>query len=245
MIPIEQYRQQIGLFNSNVRVKNSPHPNQCYRNLLKLTLCLLFCLFTKIKLFFSNSLSLNTNCFVLFSQIIMHTTNFMSSEPILSSIISLFLLIICINFIQLLLIYTYTCLVRSTQIFYICITILFKLNKLELFLKFYHYKHLDLLTHGDIHPHPGPPPPLFKFMHWNVNSIPAHNFERISLLQAYAANEKFNLIALTETALKNDIPDEKIEIDGYSAIRCDLPGNDTHGGVLIYHKLDNFSQKLP
>ena len=75
-------------------------------------------------------------------------------------------------------------------------------------------------------------------MHWNVNSIPAHDFSRISLLVAYNSIHDFQLIAITETALKNNIPNDKIDIPGYSPIRCDLPGNDTHGGVLIYHKLD-------
>ena len=58
------------------------------------------------------------------------------------------------------------------------------------------------MTHGDIHPNPGPTS-LFKFMHWNLNSIPAHEFQRIAILENFAFQENLNLIALTETALKD------------------------------------------
>ena len=82
-------------------------------------------------------------------------------------------------------------------------------------------------------------------MHWNLNSIPAHDFSRIPLIQAYNSIHNFHLIAITETALKDSIPDDKIDIPGYSPIRCDLPNNDSHGGVLIYHKLDLSVKKRP
>ena len=107
----------------------------------------------------------------------------------------------------------------------------------EYFIKFFSYKMLDMLTHGDIEVHPGHPTP-FKFMHWNLNSIPAHDFERVSLLQAFATQEKLNVIAITESALKNKIPDDKIEIEGFSTLRNDLPNNDRCGGVLLYYKND-------
>ena len=70
----------------------------------------------------------------------------------------------------------------------------------------------------------------------------AHNFERCKNLIAYNSEHKFHLIAITETALKNSIPNDKINLDGYYPIRCDLPGNDTHGGVLIYHRSDIFEK---
>ena len=111
---------------------------------------------------------------------------------------------------------------------------------LGIFLIFYHFKCGDnILNFGDVHPNPGPPSDsLFKFMHWNLNSMKAHNFERCNNLTAYNSEHNFHLIAITETALSNSIPDDKINIDGYIPIRCDLPGNDTHGGVLIYHRSD-------
>ena len=56
---------------------------------------------------------------------------------------------------------------------------------------------------GDIETNPGPAhgQGFFKFMHWSCNSLPAHDFERVPLLQAYSAIEKFNVIAITESAL--------------------------------------------
>ena len=97
---------------------------------------------------------------------------------------------------------------------------------------------LDMLTHGDIHPNPGPISSLFKFAHWNLNSIVAHDFSRIPLLEAFANQENLKLFAITESALKNKVPDQKIEIEGFSHIRNDLPANDRCGGVLLYYKND-------
>ena len=93
------------------------------------------------------------------------------------------------------------------------------------------------MTHGEIHPNPGPTS-LFKFMHWNLNSIPAHEFQRIAILENFAFQENLNLIDLTETALKNSHTNEKIEIQNYSFIRNDLSNNDRCGGVILYHEND-------
>ena len=102
---------------------------------------------------------------------------------------------------------------------------------------FYYRGSAWLFLCGDVELNPGPPfNDYFKFMHWNVTSLPAHNFARIPLIQTYNAIHDCSLIAITETALKSEIPNEKIEIPGYCPIRCDLANNDSHGGVMIYHK---------
>ena len=75
-------------------------------------------------------------------------------------------------------------------------------------------------------------------MHWNLNSIPAHDYERIPILEAFPTQEKLKLIAITETALKNTIPDDKVNIDGYSLIRNDLPPNGRCGGVALFYQND-------
>ena len=87
-------------------------------------------------------------------------------------------------------------------------------------------------------------PSLFRFMHWNCNSIPAHEFERIPILEAYAAQENLNLIAITESALKDSMLDEKIEINGYSILRNNLPINDRCGGIILYYKNDISVKKI-
>ena len=102
---------------------------------------------------------------------------------------------------------------------------------------FYYRASAWLFLCGDVELNPGPPlNDYLKFMHWNANSLPAHNFARIPLIQLYNAINDFSLIAISETALKNEIPNEKIEIPGYCPIKCDLANDDSHCGVMIYHK---------
>ena len=94
-----------------------------------------------------------------------------------------------------------------------------------------------ILMDGDVHPHPGPPPKnLLKFMHWNLNSLVAHDGIRVPLIQSYNLIQKYDEIGLTETALSENISDETIKLDGYIPIRKDLPDGTTHGGVMLYHK---------
>ena len=92
----------------------------------------------------------------------------------------------------------------------------------------------------DIEQNPGPSfvEGYFNFAHWNLNSLPAHNYARISQLKAYVSQHNLHILALSETALKSSNKSEDIRIDGYTVIRRDLPENTTHGGVLIFHKDD-------
>ena len=57
-------------------------------------------------------------------------------------------------------------------------------------------------------------------------------------MEAFAFQEKLKLIAIVETALKNTISDDKVNIDGYSLIRNDLPPNDRCGGVALFFQND-------
>ena len=100
-----------------------------------------------------------------------------------------------------------------------------------------------ILMSGDIHTNPGPTNfnnGFFKFCHWNLNSIPAHNYIRISQLEAYTAQHNLDVIALTESALRPTDQCDKIKIPGYTILRRDLPAGTTHGGVMIFHK-DNLA----
>ena len=86
-----------------------------------------------------------------------------------------------------------------------------------------------------------PPPPLsglFRFGVWNCNSIPAHEYQRISSIHSYISTQDLNLFAVTESALNSNIPNDHIEIPGFEIIRNDLPPTHSHGGVLIYHRSD-------
>lgn len=96
-----------------------------------------------------------------------------------------------------------------------------------------------ILLSNDVSPNPGPTHGASKFLtmaHWNLNSIKAHAFSRVRLIEAYMSINNCDIFSITETALTRADPDENIEIPGYNLIRKDLPDNDTHGGVLIYYK---------
>ena len=57
---------------------------------------------------------------------------------------------------------------------------------------------------GDIEQNPGPksdPCQSFSICHWNLNSISAHYFIKISLLKTYTATYKLDVICLSEIYL--------------------------------------------
>ena len=107
------------------------------------------------------------------------------------------------------------------------------LNLLSLFFSIKISKFLFLC--GDVEVNPGD---TFDFCLWNCNSISAHDFNRVSLLETYNSIHKLQIIALTETGLKPSMDNSNIEIPGFSIIRNDLPTGHTHGGVMIYYKND-------
>ena len=81
---------------------------------------------------------------------------------------------------------------------------------------------------GDVEINPGPkrtPKASLSICHWNLNSISAHNYFKLSLLRAYLAFHKFDIICLSETYLNSsNSPDD------------DHPLNSKRGGVCIYYK---------
>ena len=98
-----------------------------------------------------------------------------------------------------------------------------------------------LLLCGDIELNPGPRPnsgQSFSICHWNLNSIAAHNFSKISLLRAYNAIHNYDIICLSETYLNHDTlsDSDNLKIPGYELIRVDHPSNQKRGGICIYHK---------
>ena len=57
---------------------------------------------------------------------------------------------------------------------------------------------------SDIEENPGPqskPCNSLYICHWNLNSISAHNFIKLSLLHAHISIKKFDIICLSETYL--------------------------------------------
>ena len=66
--------------------------------------------------------------------------------------------------------------------------------------------------------------------HWNLNSITAHNFEKVNLLEAYNTVNKFDRICLSETYLDFSIlsDNDNLVIKGYH------PDDIKRGGVCAY-----------
>ena len=123
---------------------------------------------------------------------------------------------------------------------------------IESSLLFYHYfesAYISLFTllyifallqcHGDIELNPGPKKLRNKSLsvcHWNLNSLTAHNYSKLTQLKAYTSMYKHDFICLSETYLDSSTPDSLLEIDGYNLIRADHPDNIKRGGVCIYYK---------
>ena len=72
--------------------------------------------------------------------------------------------------------------------------------------------------------------------HWNLNSLSAHNFSKLTQMKAYISMYKHDFICLSETYLDSSSSDSLLEIDGYVIVRADLPNNIKRGGVCIYYK---------
>ena len=101
------------------------------------------------------------------------------------------------------------------------------------------YIFLLLQCHGDIELNQGPQELKAKSLlvcHWNLNSLSAHNFSKLTELKAYISVYKHDFICLSETYLDSIIPDSLLEIDEYNLVCAEHPNNIKRGGVCIYHK---------
>ena len=96
-----------------------------------------------------------------------------------------------------------------------------------------------LLCHGDIETNLGPKKlkkPSLSVCHWNLNSLSAHSFSKLTQLKAYISKHKHDFICLSETYLNSLMPDSLLEIDGYNLIHPDHPNVIKKGEVCIYFK---------
>ena len=95
------------------------------------------------------------------------------------------------------------------------------------------YFALRLLQHGDIKLNPGP-----KYIcHGNLNSLTAHNYLKVSQLQAFNLVHKCDILCILETHLDSSVSkdDNALHIEGFSIIRADHPSNTKRGSVCIYY----------
>ena len=100
---------------------------------------------------------------------------------------------------------------------------------------------LMIKTSGDIELNPGPKHKQnqsLSICHGNLNSIPAHNSQKLELLQSYISSNKVDILCLSETFLNSDIScdDNNLQLPGFDLIRANHPSNTKRGGVCIYYR---------
>ena len=84
----------------------------------------------------------------------------------------------------------------------------------------------------DVEPNPGPE--TSKFCCWNLNSIIAHDFLRVALIEAYNSIFTYDLLGIVETHLDNSIDKERFALKGYDLTACNHPSNIKRGRVGLY-----------
>ena len=101
---------------------------------------------------------------------------------------------------------------------------------------------LPAILSGNMELNPGPKPnsgQKFSLCHWDLNSIPGHNFSKIQLLSACNSLNVFVIIFLPETYLDFSIlpQDPNVEMQGYMLIRAEHPSSfKTRGSLLLLQK---------
>ena len=101
------------------------------------------------------------------------------------------------------------------------------------------YVFVFLRSHGDTELNPGPKKSkenALSVCHWNLNSITAHDFSKLTQLKAYISTYKYHFICLSETYLDSTTPNNLIDIEGYNLVCADHPDDTKRGGVCIYYK---------
>ena len=125
---------------------------------------------------------------------------------------------------------------------HICLNLIIYISILLLYVKYFWFYEIVLKLSGDIEENLGAKPSSnqsFSICHWNLNSISAHNYIKVSLLRAYISTPKFDVICIFETYLDSDTTDydDNVKIAGCNLIRADHPSNAKRGGVCVYYKL--------
>ena len=78
----------------------------------------------------------------------------------------------------------------------------------------------------------------FSIVHWNLNSIAAQNFVKLSQLEAYNTLHGYDLICLSETWLDSttSIDSNDLSLKGYNLHLVDDPDNVKKGVAYVYYK---------
>ena len=94
---------------------------------------------------------------------------------------------------------------------------------------------------GDIEINPGlksSSRKCFPICRWNLNSISAQGYTKVSLLTAHNLIHNFDIICVSETIFNSETPpnDPNLEISGYNMYHTDHPSNCKREGVCIFYK---------
>ena len=81
-----------------------------------------------------------------------------------------------------------------------------------------------------------PPYPTLSFCCWNLNSIIAYDFLRVSLIETHNSICNHDLMGVVETHLDDTIDEERLILKGYDLITNSHPSNTKRGGVGLYIK---------
>ena len=96
-----------------------------------------------------------------------------------------------------------------------------------------------IMLSGDIELNPGTDSLKdLSICHWNLNSILADDFSKVSQISAFLETHKFDIFCICEGFLDSSIGNEDpgLAIDGYHFFRCDHPSNTKRGGVILYYR---------
>ena len=69
-----------------------------------------------------------------------------------------------------------------------------------------------ILLCSDVETNPGPE--TLYFCCWNLNSIAAHEFLRISLIEAYNSVYNYDLVGIVETDIDSTVDEDRLSLGG-------------------------------
>ena len=77
---------------------------------------------------------------------------------------------------------------------------------------------------------------MFQFYAWNLNSLSAHDYFRVSLIDAYNFVYNNDLIGIVETHVDSTADESKLALNGYSFLKGNHPQDLKRSGIGIYIK---------
>ena len=124
---------------------------------------------------------------------------------------------------------------------YSSVLITFLVLIVVMFIQFVWVHALPIRQSGDIEMNAGSKPNpshSFSICHWNLSSLTAHNYLKVSLLRAHVAIKKFDVVCLSESYLdSSDLSDDdNFNLPSYNVVRADHPSNKIKGVVCTYFK---------